>query len=326
MSERKPILEYIAAHITDDELPADFSLPKDDSDSVRVRFADGALDGIGIYHMRQPEITDEMLQLIAEAFRFIGNIPKAMQHLKALFQKIPPLGAIDAIQQYILEHTDVIDADSVLNLAVQGLFGFDIDMVKLGMLLLEMLAEPNENLKDVIRTLGRSDEFTIFAVFNMHTWEDGNAEIFRLAQCVHGWGRIHAVARLNPDTQEIRDWLLREGIENNILKEYSAPDVYEKTDIPALLQQEISGAQLDQIAAVLNTMFNEGPVPGISGLPEAEASAVLGDFLRQAKAHPLTADICVLVRRISEDARFSVHADACAEIQNREAYQSLTDD
>lgn len=133
-----------------------------------------------------------------------------------------------------MQHTETLSANAVHSYAVQCLDSGEVDIVKLGLILTELFVEKDENVKDKIRTLGLSDEFTIFCVFNMLNWENGNDEVFRLAQKVHGWGRIHAVERLDPVNSEIKEWLLREGIDNRVMSEYSAPDVYEKADIGVL--------------------------------------------------------------------------------------------
>ena len=52
MSNKKSLLEAITDNIKGGVLPDTFSLPKEDnSDPNKIRFADGAMDGIGIYHM-----------------------------------------------------------------------------------------------------------------------------------------------------------------------------------------------------------------------------------------------------------------------------------
>lgn len=191
------------------------------------------------------------------------------------------------------------------------------------MLIVEIFNEPDDKLKDIIRTLGLSDEFSIFAIFNMLTWGNGNQDIFELAKKVHGWGRIHAVTRLNPDTEEIKEWLLNEGINNDVVPDYSALDVYEKVSISDLLKQDVSDKQLDKIAKVLNSMFDEGPVRGISALSDEEAKEMLNSFITQAEKLSASLDICELMLTISEDERFSCFADRCGNYLNSDKCRNL---
>ena len=158
----------------------------------------------------------------------------------------------------------------------------------------------------------------------MTNWSDGNQEIFELAKKVHGWGRIHAVERLSPDTQEIKDWLLSEGINNTVLKEYSALEVYEKTDIAELLRTDnISDTQTDNIAKVLDSMLCEGPVMGISALEENDSVEMIGNFIAKAEKCAPSPDICRLLNTISENERFECYNDKCKEILNSDGYKDM---
>ncbi len=325
MSGKKSLLEIISENITDGELSDKFSLPKDDDigDPDRLILADGAMDGIGIYHMVQPEITDEQMQIVSKAFQNIGDTPKVMDSMRSFFEKVFPIRGIDAIQRYIIDHSQTLDVQKVYMFAVDCLYSAEVDMVKLGLIIIEIFNEPDEQIKKIIRTLGLSDEFTIFSVFNMLGWENGNQEVFELAQKVHSWGRIHSVARLEPETQEIRDWLLREGIANDVVPDYSALDVYEKVGISKLLKENISDTQLNQIANVLCSMFDEGSVRGISALSDEEAKDMLGDFINQAEFHTATLEICGLMMTIAAKEQFSDFSDKCSEYLNSKKSKSL---
>ena len=317
MSEKKSLYDVIKENLIDGELPDTFSLPKDeDDDPNKIKWADGARDGVSIYHMRQPDVSDEQIKIVADAFSMLPDNEKAMTRMRDLFAEISPLGGIDAIQRYILNNTQTLDANQVFSLAINCVFGSEVDMVKLGLLIIEIFNEPDENVKEIIRTLGLSDEFTIFAVFNMMTWENSNKEIFELAKRVHGWGRIHAVERLEPENQEIRDWLLAEGINNDVLREYSALVVFEKAGIASLLKSEVTDIQLNQIANVLHSMFPEGPVKGISALSPDEANELIGDFIKQAEKHKLSSDICGLLQSVANYERFKEYAEKCNAILN----------
>ncbi len=62
---KKPVFEIIADYLDSLSIPdgevvslgRDFSLPQEETDGMK--FADGAWDGISIYHMGAPEITEE---------------------------------------------------------------------------------------------------------------------------------------------------------------------------------------------------------------------------------------------------------------------------
>ena len=74
--------------------------------------------------------------------------------------------------------------------------------------------------------------------------------------------------------------------------------------------------QLDQIACVLNAMLEEGPVRGISALPEQEAKEMISGFLDQTAAHTMTLNICNLILRLLHEERFAAVSERCQAILN----------
>ena len=87
--------------------------------------------------------------------------------------------------------------------------------MKFGLALLELFdLNGKEPVKTAVRELACSDEFTIFALFLMRSWDEPDREIFQAAKKVRGWGRIHAVERLDPVDEEMERWLLAEGWDN----------------------------------------------------------------------------------------------------------------
>ena len=144
----------------------------------------------------------------------------------------------------------------------------NIECVKVGLIILELLkVYDNDVVVEAIKNLGLSDEFTIFAVFLMKHWPDGDREILELAKKVHGWGRIHCVFYIDPVDDEIRKWILINGVDNAVLPEYSAYDSYVKADIEnLLLRDDLSMEEMSGILKITDAMLNEGPVSGISRL------------------------------------------------------------
>lgn len=235
-TDEMPIYERIAGALVNGALPRDFSLP---SEETGIRFADGAMDGIAIYHMgRQAPDTAAMQQMIPAQ---------------------------------ILEHQEVYSADNLFETALYLVrYSKDREAVKFGLSMLGVFVMDVEAQKDVVRTLGLSDEFTLFAVWNMMNWEDPAEEIFRLCKKVHGWGRIHALERLDPVTEEIRAWILKEGVKNDVLPAYSAYTAWEKAGVRERLYGPLEREDYAAIGRIFQALLDEGPVRGISLIEDAE--------------------------------------------------------
>jgi hypothetical protein len=90
--------------------------------------------------------------------------------------------------------------------------------------------------------MGVYDEFTYYSARTLSkgSWPKGNEELFILAKNVHGWGRIHAVEWIKPETQEIKDWLLFEGADNTVIPQYSANICLQKAEAENRLEGDLS--------------------------------------------------------------------------------------
>ncbi|MBR6149084.1 MAG: hypothetical protein IKQ44_12125 [Lachnospiraceae bacterium] len=249
-------------------LPKSFSLP-DDTEEGKPRFADGAMDGIMIYHMGHTPLTDEeknellsLLKLAAE-----GKFDEAEGGFTLFCAKHRVVSIIDDLQRCIVDNKDDLDPNNLYRFAVNVLTkSGDKECLKVGLSILELFdAYENENLADVIRTVGLSDEFTIFSVFNMRNWPNAEKEILDLAKKVRGWGRIHCVDFISADDEETRKWLLYNGVDNDVVAAYSAMPVYEKSGMEELIDKDgLSYEEMHAILAIAEALLDEGPVSGIS--------------------------------------------------------------
>ncbi len=286
----KSIYEQICENLVDGVLPDGFSLP-DEADSAPVKFAPGAFDGISIYHMGLDELDDEGREALGRALASASTGNRA--ETDALFfewtKKHRAISMVDEIQNYVREHQAELKIGYLYQSAKHMiLHSTHIECVKIALELMEMFKGPMADVTDAVRLLGLYDEFTIFAVWNLRKWEDGNEEIFELAKKVHGWGRIHAVEFLEPDTEEIRRWLLAEGCVNDVLPAYSALTVWEKCSAEELLKGKPSPEEYEALLRLIDGLLDEGPCPGISSVENAES--MLLRVLELARDYELTAD------------------------------------
>ena len=280
---RQSIYEYMAGALSGDSLPEDFSLPSESENAGDLRWADGAMDGIYIYHTAHgelPEDTEKRIRAAVEAASE-GDDAAADRLFGALSADFQAIALRDLLLTVISDGEEELDAGNIYRYAIHLMIESSRrEEVKLGLIMMELFDTDQDVLRDIVRSLGLSDEFTLYSVLNIFRWEQGMEEILELAKRVHGWGRIHAVERLEPVTDEIRSWLLREGIKNTVMPEYSALTVYEKADVRALLFDEpeaLDAEAFSAIGEILAVLLREGPVTGISGVEHPEE--VLGRFL-----------------------------------------------
>lgn len=296
----EPLYESIASAAVNGELPRDFSLPDDSAGESGIKWADGAQDGVSIYHMGTPEISKDVMMLISDAVRAadMKDYDLADQLFRMLGRHIRAVSAFEDLQAYIIENKSTLNGVNLYEYAVHLLFvSEDRESVKFALAMLELFVTDNrKDLKNAIRTFGLSDEFTLFAIFVMSHWKDGNNEIWKLAKKVHGWGRIHAVEHIKPDTEEIRRWLLMEGVHNDVLPAYSALTCWDKSCAEDILRRGPSGEEFTGIRDIISGLLDEGPVTGISEIQNKDE--VIYMFLDAAKTMELTLDDCKAIYEI----------------------------
>ena len=271
MGSEKSLYEYILQGMQDGKLREGFSLPSLTEENG-VSFADGAMDGIALYHMGRGQMDSDAMKLMIRAVRAAGsgNEREADQLFSQLGKSHRAVCIIDDVQKYIYDHRNGISVKDLYASAVYLLVrSSDRESVKFGLSITELITL-DERDKEVIRRLGLSDEFTVFAVWNMLKWDNANEEIFDLVQKVHGWGRIHALEKLEPETPEIRDWILFQGLKNDVMPAYSALAVWEKADVIHRLNSPMTAEEFSAVGDVFNALLDEGPCAGISAIEDSE--------------------------------------------------------
>ena len=301
---KKPIFEIIADRLRQTEfkdddiitLGKDFSLP---SDEKGLRYVDGAKDGICAYHMGAAEITKKDIEEINKVITLAntGDYDQADSVLEKLCERIRVVNFIDELQDCILDRKDEIEDKFYvysLHLMTQSA---NIECVKVGMMIQELFTQSDE-VKGMVRTLGLSDEFTLYSVFIMRNWENGNNEIMNIAKSVNGWGKVHAVHYIEPDTEEIRQWLLTDAVSNDVMPAYSGWDCYKKADVEAVIKKDkLTYEELEGVLSIVDAILDEGPVLGISNIEDPKE--VLLNVLNHAIKHaPLSAKDCKIISSI----------------------------
>ena len=302
----KSLCEYIATSRTDEGvLPIGFKLPERTKEDG-VQFADGAMDGISIYHMGHAPLSKDDQKKLGELLNLAGNgsQTEAENGFRSFCEKHRAITIIDDLQHYIMEHSSALNTSKIYEFAVHLLIeSSDKECVKIGLSILELFdAYENEALARNIRIVGLSDEFTIFSVFCMRNWPAAEKELLELAKRVRGWGRIHCIDFIEAESEETKDWLFYNGVDNDVLPAYSAWTVYEKANVEERLQKDtLTYEEIHAILAITDALMDEGPVSGISGMDDP--NEYLTTVLTKAKGeYPFTEWDQKVLQNISERA------------------------
>ena len=305
--KEKPIYQYIKEHVKDGVLPEQFRLPEDKNSDMD--FAPGAKDGIYIFHIPKIENSDDEKDNFHELIDAISDarFEQAENMIKLITKEKRVLSIMADIQEYVAEEIDNLNDENLFNFSCYLIENAtDIESVKFGLGLVLLFECKDEGFKDTIRTLGLSDEFTLYSAINMMMWSFGNEEIFELAKKVHGWGRIHIVDRLLPERKEIIDWLFYEGIDNSIMPQYSAFPCWYKGECDKRIKETMTRKDFDAVSKIVDAMLDDEPVPGFSNLL-SNAFTPLKDFLARAAEQELNDDDKKLIEKIRDYAKDEEH-------------------
>ena len=265
----------------DGKLPRDFTLAEDKRKPNQISFAPGAMDGIGVYHMvrgNEKGVVKSLGALFIKYFKSdsLGK-EKYISEIETLLSESRTLSVVDGVLDYIKSKRGSVKAESIVEAAVELSQTSDkIEVVKTAIALFGLFELGKiEEIVDIVLTLALYDDFALYSVVAVLNWSDCNALVFKIAQNVDGWGKIHAVERLEPENEEIRQWILRKGCANGVVDAYLGLVTAEKGDLISALKQDSLDSELfDGISIIVNAMLDEGPTTGISGYSQA------GDALR----------------------------------------------
>ncbi len=297
----KSIYQLICDHITaEGVLPDNFSLPDKDRDGTSIQWAPGALDGVFLYHIGHEGLSASQTKQMARALKSAAsvNYTETDKLFAEWTREVRFISVADDLQNYVLSHTESLSAEQIYESALSlVLHSEHPECVKVGMALLELIkSDSDAAIREIIRRLGLCDEFTIFTLWHMQKWENGNQKIFELAKKVHGWGRIHAVELLEPETDEIRHWLLTDGTVNSVMNSYSSLICWQKSQAEAVLFGQTDREGYQGLSRLIGGLLDEGAVPGISELENREE--VLLRFLALSAGFDLTPDEREVIRSI----------------------------
>ena len=265
------IYECIVSSMVDGELPDGFSLASFFGKDESIPFAPGARDGICLYHVMPVLVSEDAEAVIAQAVEAAASddFEAADQAFFSLLEECSPLDLAEFIKRTVLEvgSKDGASADALFAYSTHLAFrSSEVDKVKLGLSILAAFDIGSQRTRDAVLALGKYDEFTYFCIPVITTWENGNDDLFALAKSVRGWGRVHAVSALEPKTEEIRRWLLVDGVDNLVLPEYSAVACYRKVRLDERLEDELSLEEFAGATAIIGALLSGTPMTDVMEL------------------------------------------------------------
>ena len=299
------IYEYIKKNTKDGALPEGFKIPWLDS-----IWAPGAHDGIVLNHMvplvQMP--SEEREGKILEALKLMADENNG-EHLGEVFEIFEKLDGeygivrlYDAICGTIGEHAQELNLPKLL-MCADGLLchGVSLLAVKLGLTILSVFLA--DFVEEVMMEMGIYDEFTYYAArtLSRDAWPKGNEELFDLAQKTHGWGRIHAVDWLRPDTQEIKDWLLFEGSKNTVMAQYSSDMCLQKAAAIERLEGSPSAEEYKAIGELIReSLESGGPCPGLT-----DGEQLLTKYAEKANEYLVDQEILEMIVSVADEYNLS---------------------
>lgn len=287
----KSIYSIICENVNSEgKLPRDFSLPFNETPPNKISFMPGAKEGIGIFHFgieHHKKVPEKIVKLLKRDWK--NGSTNSQSKIAEFLHVYGTLSVIDPVLDLILKDRNEIDVKNMFDYAFQLAFeSSDEELVKLGIGLFGLLdlSEQQEIINKLL-ILALYEEFTLYVAVAVLKCKNGNDILFKIAQKVDGWGKIHTVKRMEPESDEIREWILRKGCANSVMDSYLGLECAIKGDlIGALRRDYIDDELFEGISIIIDAMLDEGPVEGISAYEHAEEA--LRRYLHIASVRAVT--------------------------------------
>ena len=281
------IYELIKSSIqANGELPEDFKLPPKDPNGIP--WADGAMDGVYIYHTVGNEEDIEPLKNIVFQISE-GKFEEAETNLDKL--DFSMVSRTNSLLSWIIQEQKQINLNNLYEFASSQLStSKNIEVIKFCLSVLAIMnVETDEETIEKVKILALSDEFTLYCLNIFVKLENSNEEIFKIAKKVKGWGRVHSIGYLEVTNDEIKEWILEEGCHNYVLPAYTAYTCAKKINLVEILNEDkISSKKFNDISYLMNALLDESAITGMSALEDREL--LIERYLEKAKTLSSTED------------------------------------
>ncbi|GAA5113565.1 hypothetical protein GCM10023211_21890 [Orbus sasakiae] len=282
------IYQFLLPYKDADKLPDTAqNLPDESHDDSKIKWAAGAMDGVMNHHSSSSEqaCAEQILTLL----RTITAQP-TQQDIAKLYTLIKEQGTLS----YIDELTEkMAKAEVNFNKLYEFVYWLllnspDREVIKFS---IAMLGRFNTQQTELFLLFGMHEEFTLYSAVALQNTLSSPIEVenalLTLAKKVDGWGRIHLVERLakNP-SQEVKNWLLREGYKNSVMYEYLAYTCATAGDLQtALAQPSVDMALLVATGEMIEALIMGGPAEDMRDYDQGASVCLC--YLAQLQKQPI---------------------------------------
>jgi hypothetical protein len=333
--QRPSVFDHIKAHVVDGRdglTEGGETLPDEERIAAgsSVRWAAGAMDGVMSHHVGGGDHDEQVRKAVALILAYCQS-PAATTKAD-LYQHVVEGNTLPVIDPVIeaLVATNGLNHERLYEVAYSFVTEApDREPVKFGIAILGLFQNPAN--ADLFQTIGRHEEFTLFAAVALaRISDDPEQALWILAQNVNGWGRIHIVERLSEtENPQIRNWLLRDGYKNWVMYEYLAYTCATAGGLlSALSEGAIDRELLTSAGELLSALINGGPAQDINGYDDGALATEL--FLGHLESAAETLDDFVHARAVkgflsNEDADWEERSQRGWTSERRAALLSACD-
>ena len=273
-----------SAMLEDGSLPVSFSVHTDKNEP---KAHDGAMDGWMLYHMDTSASNGEgLFKAIDIASK--GDFEKALAELLSFFNSdVLMVSLMDPVQKYVYDNQKKLSLDNIYGFCRYILMERpEVEPIKFALTIMEILYVPEDKLiHKIVEILAGVDELTFFALAAMSRGKQFNGFVYRTAVRTHGWGRIHAVERLEPVNDTVKNWLLIEGCHNYISPKYSALTVAKKIEADKIASGNPDDIDMKALTDIIEGLLGDVTVKGMESYP-ASAELMMGYLSNISKMVP----------------------------------------
>jgi hypothetical protein len=259
------------------------------TDSEQIRYAPGAKDGLFGSDKPYPSMEARVSRVAKLVMAATKRPSKSV--LRKLYVVLAEDDSVDLADPLAEELNKTnIDTNSLHDVGRWlAITGVDRSVVKIGIMIIGITGVGDD--LDVVLALGRHEEFTLYsAVAISNGVAHPEMPLLNLAQSVRGWGRVHAVRRLNnAKDPTVQRWILREGFRNSIMDEELAYIAATVGDLNGNLRQgEVDREMFSAAGEMLIALTVGDPFKGLTDYSDGDEAVEAYLQLAVSKAESLS--------------------------------------